>query len=206
MTRLTGLRSRLVARLIGTSVPYLNWFRRPAPCPFHLDDLRGLPPGSLGAETAAFLDRRGFTFLPKYEMHDVTHALLGYGTTTTGELRLQAFMAGNRSSSLAGLVLLLLGVLLLPELWGQLRQDYRRGRRAQPLNALDFAEAIRLDAGTLRQGLQIVAAPLAEGMPRARRRKDERRMTNDEWLPTSSLQPPTSVLCTFPPTQLTIRP
>jgi ubiquinone biosynthesis protein Coq4 len=156
MKKNIGLRRRLVARLIGTSVPYLNWFRRPQPFPLELAELRGLPAGSLGAETAAFLDRRGFGFLPQYETHDVTHALLGYGTTTTGELRLQAFMCGNRSASLAGRLLLLLGALLLPELWPQLQEDYRRGRVARQLKPVNWVAAVQQEARALRWELGIV--------------------------------------------------
>ncbi len=148
-------RSRLVARLIRASVPFLNLIRRPPPFPFVLADLRQLPAGSLGAETAAFLDQRRFDFLPKYETHDIIHTLLGYDTTTTGELRLQAFMLGNRSASLAGQVLFVLGALLLPELWRQLVQDFQRGRRADRLSALNLTVVLHEPCDTLRTDLRL---------------------------------------------------
>ena len=44
-------------------------------------------------------------FLPKYEPHDALHVLLGYDATTVGEIRLQAFMAGNSTRSVAGWIL-----------------------------------------------------------------------------------------------------
>lgn len=138
LNKRSSLRSRLMAWLIGASVPVLNLFRRPKPFPYSLAELRTLPPNTLGAATAAFLDKRHFDFLPQYETHDVIHTLLGYGTTTTGELRLQAFMWGNRSSSIAGRVLFLLGILTLPELWPQLKKDYARGRQAQRLAQIDI--------------------------------------------------------------------
>ncbi len=148
-------RSRLLAYLIAASVPILSGFRRPPPFPFALDDLRQLPAGSLGAETAAFLDQRRFDFLPKYETHDVIHTLLGYDTTTTGELRLQAFMFGNRSASIAGQVLFALGALLLPELWRQLAQDFQRGRRAARLSALNLTVVLHEPCDSLRTGLRL---------------------------------------------------
>jgi ubiquinone biosynthesis protein Coq4 len=152
---MSKVRSRLVARLIGASVPLLNMFRRPKPFPFTLDELRELPPDTLGAETAAFLDQRRFGFLPMYETHDLIHSLLGYATTTTGELRLQAFMVGNRSASIAGRVLFLIGAVLLPELWGQLARDFHRGRTAQRLGALDWHKAVTRPSRVLRHQLRL---------------------------------------------------
>ena len=149
------LRTRLLARLIGASVPLLNRFRRPLSFPYTLPELRQMRPGTLGARTASFLDQRRFGFLPMYETHDVIHTLLGYGTTTTDELRLQAFMVGNRSASLAGRVLFLIGAPLLPEIWKELRHDFLRGRRAERLSRLDMRTALSQDVLELREELKI---------------------------------------------------
>jgi ubiquinone biosynthesis protein Coq4 len=155
MQKKKGLRNRLVARLIGASVPFLNRFRRPRPFPYTLEELRQLPSDTLGAQTASFLDQRHFDFLPMYETHDVIHTLLEYGTTTTGELRLQAFMVGNRSASFAGRILFLIGAPLLPEIWRQLKHDFLRGRRARQISRLDFTIALRQDVRQLREQLKI---------------------------------------------------
>ena len=155
MVKTRNRRSRLLAGLIAASVPLLNRFRRPRPFPYTLEELRRLPPASLGAATAAFLDQRQFGFLPEYETHDVVHTLLGYDTTTSGELRLQAFMWGNRSASTAGRVLLVMGAALLPELWRQLREDFRRGTRAQRLAALDLRVVVHEGCDQLRTDLKI---------------------------------------------------
>lgn len=111
MNQGSSVRMKLLARLIGASVPVSNLLRRPRPWPYTLDELRRFSPGTLGAETAVFLDARRFGFLPQYETHDVIHTLLDYKTTTSGELRLQAFMLGNRSASFAGRVLFLIGLV-----------------------------------------------------------------------------------------------
>src|SRR4051812_24638605 len=110
------LRKRIVAWMINKAVPRLNVFRHPKPWPYSLDELRTFPRGSLGLEMAYFLGSRGFGLLPKYETHDGVHTLLNYRTSTTGELQLQAFMWGNSSSSFAGRVLFLIGLISLPEL------------------------------------------------------------------------------------------
>src|SRR4030095_6764720 len=65
-----------------------------------------------------------------YQTHDAFHTLLEYDTNVVGELRLQAFMVGKRSATFAGRVLLVLGSLILPELWPQLRCDFIRGRQS----------------------------------------------------------------------------
>jgi hypothetical protein len=143
-------RMSLLARMIGASVPVLNRFRKPTPFPYLLNELRVFPTGSLGAETAQFLDARSFDFLPQYETHDVFHTLLGYGTSTTGELRLQAFMWGNQSSSFAGRVLFILGLMLTPELWPQLQKDMERGRRSVRVAELDIPRLLPDSLDTLR--------------------------------------------------------
>ena len=149
-----SLRLNLLARMIGASVPILNFFRKSHTWPYSLNELRKFPARSLGAETVAFLDVRGFEFLPQYETHDAIHTLLGYGTTTTGELRLQAFMWGNQSASFAGRVLLLMGLVMLPELWSQLKDDYQRGRQAQHLASWNIPNLMNEDVEVLRKRLE----------------------------------------------------
>lgn len=153
-------RMSLLARMIGASVPMLNRFRKPPPFPYQLNELRDFPAGSLGAETAHFLDSRSFDFLPQYETHDVFHTLLGYGTSTTGELRLQAFMWGNNSSSFAGRVLFVLGLVLTPELWPQLRKDMERGRHSVRVAELDIPKLLPDSVDSLR--LRLVLNPTSE--------------------------------------------
>jgi len=122
----------LLEWMIIRAVPALNRFRPRADWQHSLDDLRHFPAPSWGASLADFLDTRRFAdFLPNYEAHDAFHTLLEYDTHVVGELRLQAFMVGNRSASFAGRVLLVLGSLFLPELWSQLRHDFVRGRQSE---------------------------------------------------------------------------
>jgi ubiquinone biosynthesis protein Coq4 len=111
--------------------------------------LRQFPPGTLGAELAAFLDTRHLNFLPQYETHDAIHLLLNYDTTVTGELRLQAFMLGNGSASFAGRVLLILGFILLPELWAQLKKDFSRGRKSARIAVWDIRHLLGVSKETL---------------------------------------------------------
>jgi len=148
-------RKRLVAWMINKAVPALNIFRNPKPFPYTLDELRQFPTGTLGFEVAVFLDKRHFDLLPKYEVHDAVHTILNYNTTTVGELKLQAFMWGNKSSSFAGRILFLIGVLSLPELWKELRLDYERGKKALArIDDWDMVSLIDTDLMTLRSKLE----------------------------------------------------
>ena len=125
------VRMTILEWMIVRAVPVLNRFRPRAEWQHSLDVLRHFPANSWGASLAIFLDARRFAdFLTNYEAHDAFHTLLEYDTNVVGELRLQAFMVGNRSASFAGCMLFVLGSLLLPELWPQLRHDFVRGRQS----------------------------------------------------------------------------
>jgi hypothetical protein len=129
---LLELRTRIVTWAIRDSIPVLNIVRRPAPWP-SIEELRTYRDGTLGRETARLLDDRGLPLLAHYENHDALHRILDYDTTARGELELQAFMWGNRSSSPAGRVLFVWGAMMLPEHVGAMRKAFARGRRALPV-------------------------------------------------------------------------
>jgi hypothetical protein len=131
MSMIRAIRLAILRWMIVEAVPFLNRFRKRAKWDHSVDELRQFPENSWGANLALFLDSRGFAdFLPNYASHDAIHTLLGYETDVVGEMRLQAFMIGNRGASFAGHVMFVLGCLLLPELWSQLRLDYARGRQS----------------------------------------------------------------------------
>jgi ubiquinone biosynthesis protein Coq4 len=147
-------RMALLTWLIIHAVPLLNRFRPRTAWPYPLASLRRFPPHSWGLAVAHFLAARGFTaYLPNYEAHDAFHVLLDYETDVHGEVRLQAFMVGNRSASFAGRVLFFLSIALLPELWTAMRQAYRRGRHSAQVGRWDVPTLLDQDLATLRQQL-----------------------------------------------------
>jgi ubiquinone biosynthesis protein Coq4 len=159
MNKSLQLRKRLVAWMIHKAVPALNIFRYPQTWPYTLEQMRTFPKGTLGMEMASFLDVRGFGLLDKYEIHDAVHTILSYKTTTAGELKLQAFMWGNKSSSYAGRVLFLIGLLMLPELWPELKMDYERGKKAaERIEEWDLATLVHKDINLLRLQLEPMAS------------------------------------------------
>ena len=79
------------------------------------ESLKRFPIKSLGNELGLFLEKNGFTLLPKLESHDVLHVLLDYKTTIEGEVEMQFFLLGNRKKSLYAFFTALVGVILVPE-------------------------------------------------------------------------------------------
>lgn len=148
-------RHRVVAKLIGWSVPFLNIFRRPKPWPYDFNELKNFEEGTLGRELYIFLNSRNLGYLPKYEEHDTYHALLGYGTTVTEELRLQSFMWGNKNSTFAGKVLFVLGYIVFPSKHDIFRADIDRGRKAKKLSDIDIASIAPMRLDKLRIDLCI---------------------------------------------------
>ena len=146
----------MLARAIGLSVPVLNLVRRPPTWPYTIEDLAAMPDDSWGRELHHFLSSRDLGYLPKYEEHDAYHALLGYGTTVTEELKLQAFMFGNGSATVAGRVLLAIGAVGFPSKWGLLRAEYRRGRRSSPLHRFPTASLIPVPLDEVRRTMCIL--------------------------------------------------
>lgn len=144
-------RMTMLEWMIIRSVPFLNRFRRRSHWLHPLAELRQLPAQTWGAQLAHFLDARHFDdFLPNYETHDAFHALLDYDTNVVGEMRLQAFMIGNQGASLPGRILFVLGCLLMPDLWSQLRCDYFRGRLSASVRQWDVPEMLTQDIATVR--------------------------------------------------------
>jgi len=144
-------RSRLLGWLIVRSVPVLNAFRSGYPWGTAFSELIAYPEDSWGRHVHAFLSNRRMEFLPKYQPHDALHVLLGYDATTEGEIRLQAFMAGNSTRSFAGWVLYRLGLIFLPECRESMRSDFSRGRTSKPIDWLSIECALRMPLAVVRR-------------------------------------------------------
>ena len=159
------IRMTLLEWMIIRAVPMLNHIQPRARWEHSLDELRYFPDHSWGAALAGFLDTRHFAdFLTNYETHDAFHALLNYDTNVVGELRLQAFMVGNRSASFAGHVLFVLGCLLLPELWPQIQRDFTRGRQSACVGSWDVPSLLDQVIEHLQAGIakRIDLPPLSQ--------------------------------------------
>ncbi len=110
---------------------------------------------TLGRELYSFLSSRKLGYLPKYEEHDSYHVLLGYGTTVTEELKLQAFMWGNKNSTFSGRGLFVLGCIVFPSKHSLFRREMIRGRNAKPLSGIPVTSMIPKNLSELRRNLCI---------------------------------------------------
>lgn len=148
-------RHKFLAKLIEWSVPALNIFRRPVKWPYSLEELERMDEGTLGRELFEFLHSRDLGYLPKYEEHDAYHALLGYGTTVTEELKLQAFMWGNGNSTFAGRVLFLIGYSIFPSKHRALLIEMKRGQLSKSLSPIPVASLMCRNLHEIRKELLI---------------------------------------------------
>ncbi len=115
------------------SVSTIEYFNKMEKCHKKVDDLRSLKTGTVGKEIANILDEKNLTLVPYYESHDLKHVLLDYKMTEEDEIRMQAFMIGNRNYSTPSFVIFIFGAILLPDLWKIFRSDFKKGRNSIPI-------------------------------------------------------------------------
>jgi hypothetical protein len=114
------------------------------------NDLVNMPTGSLGNETALFLDQHALTPMAGYEAHDMKHTLLGYPATMMGEICMQYFEYGNGNRSLPVMTVMLFGTLFMPEKFQEYRRQYFRGRQAHRLSRIDLKRYATQPLNTLQ--------------------------------------------------------
>lgn len=124
--------------------------------------IRTLPEGTLGADIARCLDQNGVKLVPGFESHDLKHVLLGYQMTPVDEIRLQAFMIGNRNYSLVSFAILVFGASLLPDEWRNLYRDFKRGRKTQPIRTWTIEQYAHRNTLELRTQLMENSTQKAE--------------------------------------------
>lgn len=149
------MRTGFLKWLIEKAVPILNTFRKVPDWPYSIEEHRVMDNHSLGKEVANFLDSRKLPLLRKYEVHDVLHVLLGYGTNPLEEMKLQAFMIGNKSATISGKFLFIIGLIIKPEYYPQLRKDLTLGKKASKISKYNFAELQLNNIQDLRKSLQL---------------------------------------------------
>ena len=124
------------------ALPFLKRVRRPSAFNFSKDQLKELPPGSLGNDLYLFLEKRQLPFLKHYARHDLKHVLLGYDTTDEGEACLQSFMLGNGRVSFPVLATVVYGFITMPEYWGQMQAAFRMGKKNLSIHYWNWNELL----------------------------------------------------------------
>ncbi len=112
-----------------SAVPYAKLFKRnKAPWELSSSDLLNYPQHTFGYQVGVFLAKNGFEFFPKHETHDLYHVITGYGVTVKEEIGLQYLLYGNGKRSPYLYVVMLLGLLIVPEYYRFYKHSYQIGK------------------------------------------------------------------------------
>jgi len=130
MNILQKISRRIIKQSFELSIIVIEHFSNMEPYYEKVNNLRDCSEGTLGKGIAECLDNYDLTLVPKYESHDLKHVLLDYQMTAEGEIRMQAFMLGNRNYTIPCIAILTFGAILLPDLWKTLYSDYKKGRNS----------------------------------------------------------------------------
>lgn len=152
LNRLFSLREKLLLNLVEWTKPiYAVLFQKSkTPWQVNLENLKKLPPKTLGGDLAVFLEKEGFTLMPKFESHDVYHVLLKYKTTVVDEARMQFFLMGNRKFSPYVLGSNFLALFLFPEKIRVFLQEFKKGQKALSIAKWNFEHLLQEPTASLR--------------------------------------------------------
>jgi len=122
---------------------------------FDLKDFETMPECSLGYQLQLYLKRNFIEFKPNLIRHDIKHILLGYEMKMPDELKIHAFLLGNKSYNSLGMIYLLVCILIVPEIIPKLVSENKRGKNADCLHAIILQDYLTQDINSLRQKFNI---------------------------------------------------
>jgi len=122
---------------------------------YNLKDFSKFPKNSLGYCLYDYLQSKNIPFKPNLIRHDIKHVLLNYEMEMPDELKIHAFLIGNRSYNLMGIIYLSICTIIVPEVLPKLITEYKRGRQATCLKNTDLQNHIYQDIQEVRQLLVI---------------------------------------------------
>ncbi len=154
--RLKKIREAILVLLTHKiALPMLKLVRRPNEFTYCEDELKSLPPGTLGNDLVIFLKQRNLPLLKHYARHDLKHVLLGYDTTEEGEACLQSFMFGNGRISFPVLATVSYGFITMPEYWSKMKNAFLHGKKSNPIHAWRWNELLKEPTEELRRKIFI---------------------------------------------------
>jgi ubiquinone biosynthesis protein Coq4 len=102
-----------------------------------------MPNGSLGKTYYQYLKAQNIPYKANLIRHDLKHVILGYKMNMPDELRIHAFLLGNRSYNLMAIAYLCLCVTIVPETISMLKKDFKRGRATQCLKGINLQACVK---------------------------------------------------------------
>ncbi len=103
------------------------------------------PKESIGYKVSQCLIENKLDLIPFFEHHDLKHVVLKYDMTAVDEIKLQAFMFGNGNHSLPCILILIFGLILLPDEWTNLYTEYKKGKKSIPISSWQLDELSKFD-------------------------------------------------------------
>lgn len=122
---------------------------------YNLNDLKQMPANSLGYNLQHYYLQTGIVYKPNLIRHDLKHILLNYKMKMPDELKIHAFLIGNKSYNPMGIVYLCICILIVPEILPALKKEYKRGQKATCLKNIQLQNYVMLDVNFLRTTLNI---------------------------------------------------
>ena len=129
---------------------------KPSHTPYSRAELEAMPTNSIGKNLIAFLDATHLDLIAGYELHDIKHLLIGYGTGFEDEIQLQYFELGNGNSSLPVWLVIGLGTILAPEFIPKFIAAYKRGKKCKPILPQTLIDNITTDLTQLQKQLLLL--------------------------------------------------
>jgi len=145
------MRWKFVTWLTVKATDLSDWLLRNRNWHYTAADYRKMPENSLGKKLIDSMDRNQIPFKPNLVRHDLKHVLLGYQMNMPDELRIHAFLIGNRSYNPMAITYLLICVAIVPEVIPMLRKDFKRGRKAICLKDIPLENYIESDLITCQK-------------------------------------------------------
>jgi ubiquinone biosynthesis protein Coq4 len=139
--------------ILATNMSHILVRKRPQPYSF--EDYAKMPKGSLGKTYYLYLKAQKIPFKPNLIRHDLKHVLLNYKMNMPDELRIHAFLLGNRSYNPMAIAYLITCLTIVPDFYTKLKKDFARGRKTICLKKVDLQGYVLLDLHKCRTILNI---------------------------------------------------
>ncbi len=134
---------------------FSNFLLRSRNWKYTAEDFKLMPKHSLGKNLYDYLKKNNISYKPNLIRHDIKHILLGYEMKMPDELKIHAFLIGNRSYNAFGILYLIICTLFVPEIIPDLKKEFIRGRSAQCLKKIDLQKLVHHDINNVRKILII---------------------------------------------------
>ena len=122
---------------------------------YSLQDFKDMPKGSLGHKLYLYLVTNNITYQPNLIRHDIKHILLNYEMKMPDELKIHAFLIGNRSYNLFGIAYLAICTAVVPEVIPKLIREFKRGKSTPCLKTRNLQNYVCQNIDAVRTQLAI---------------------------------------------------